>query len=183
MNYVKTSIDGLFIVNSNIFQDNRGSFSRLFCSDKLREIIGTRTIAQINLSVTEKIGSIRGMHFQNSPRSEMKIVRCLKGRVYDVAVDLRTESKTFLKWHSIELSPHNNLAYVIPEGCAHGFQSLEQSSQLLYLHTNFYSPEEEGAVRFNDPLLDIKWPLDPTDISGKDLNHPLLTPNFKGIKP
>ena len=111
----------------------------------------------------------------------MKIVRCLKGRVFDVAVDLRKNSSTFLKWYGVELSPQNHRALVIPEGCAHGFQVLDEDSELLYLHTAFYTPNVEGAVRFNDPQINVDWPLTPTDLSTRDLNHPLLKEDFKGI--
>jgi dTDP-4-dehydrorhamnose 3,5-epimerase len=111
----------------------------------------------------------------------MKIVRCLKGRVFDVAVDLRHGLATFLKWTAVELTPENRLALVIPEGCAHGFQVLEENSELLYLHTAFYTPGAEGAVRFDDPKFGVDWPLEPTDLSMKDLSHPYLEQHFKGI--
>jgi dTDP-4-dehydrorhamnose 3,5-epimerase len=111
----------------------------------------------------------------------MKIVRCLKGRVFDVAVDLRQGSPTFLKWTAVELTPESHLAFVIPEGCAHGFQVLEEDSQLLYLHTAFYTPDVEGAVRFDDPKIAVGWPLAATDLSAKDLTHPYLLDNFKGL--
>lgn len=181
MNLVETSIAGAWVIESNAFQDNRGAFSRLFCMRELHPILGSRTVAQINQSMTRSVGAVRGLHYQNAPQAEMKIVRCLKGRVFDVAVDLRQGSPTFLKWHAVELTPQNNLAYVIPEGCAHGFQVLEEDSQLLYLHTEFYTPEAEGAVRFDDPKIAVNWPLLPTDISARDLGHPHLNENFKGI--
>ncbi|MDD2685719.1 MAG: dTDP-4-dehydrorhamnose 3,5-epimerase [Gallionella sp.] len=181
MNVIEAGISGAFVIESSTFQDNRGAFSRLFCMRELQPILGSRTIAQINQSMTRSVGAVRGLHYQNAPHAEMKIVRCLKGRVFDVAVDLRKESPTFLKWHAVELSPENNLAYVIPEGCAHGFQVLQEDSQLLYLHTEFYSPEVEGAVRFDDPKVAVDWPLPPTDLSARDLSHPLLKENFKGI--
>lgn len=181
MNLVETSIYGAWLLEGKAFQDNRGAFSRLFCSRELQAILGSRTIAQINHSVTCSVGAIRGLHFQNSPHAEMKIVRCLKGRVFDVAVDLRQSSSTFLKWHAVELTPESNFAYVIPEGCAHGFQVLEENSQLLYLHTEFYAPGAEGGVRFDDPQIAVDWPLPPTDLSARDLSHPLINGNFKGL--
>lgn len=181
MKLVKTSIAGAWILESKAFQDNRGAFSRLFCAHELEEIIGSRKIVQINHSMTRGAGAVRGLHFQNPPHAEMKIVRCLKGRVFDVLVDLRKDSPTFLKWHSVELTPQNNLAFVITEGCAHGFQALEADSELLYLHTAFYTPEAEGAVRFDDPRVGVKWPLTPTDLSARDLAHPYLNEDFKGI--
>jgi dTDP-4-dehydrorhamnose 3,5-epimerase len=181
MNLFETGISGAWVLESNSFQDSRGAFTRLFCSRELHAILGLRTIAQINHSMTRSEGAIRGLHYQNSPHAEMKIVRCLKGRVFDVAVDLRKGSSTFLKWNAVELTPESNLAYVIPEGCAHGFQVLEEDSQLLYLHTEFYKPEAEGGVRFDDPQIAVDWPLPPTDLSARDLSHPFINEHFKGL--
>ena len=181
MEIIETQIAGLKIIQSELFQDNRGLFSRFFCAKELELVLNERKIAQINYSKTNNLGAIRGMHYQNKPHSEMKIIRCLKGRVYDVAIDLRKNSLTFLKWHSVELTPENNLAYVIPEGFAHGFQVLEEGSQLLYLHTAFYSPDLEGAIRFDDPKINISWPINPTDLSDKDRNHSYINDQFKGI--
>ncbi len=181
MKLVETHIPGAWVIESKAFQDDRGAFSRLFCSRELKAILGSRTIGQINHSMTRSVGAVRGLHYQKSPHAEMKIVRCLKGRVFDVAVDLRQGSPTFLKWNAVELTPESNLAYAIPEGCAHGFQVLEENSQLLYLHTAFYTPEAEGAVRFDDPRIDVHWLLPPTDLSARDLSHPFLNENFKGV--
>jgi dTDP-4-dehydrorhamnose 3,5-epimerase len=181
MNLVESDIPGAWTIECSAYQDNRGAFSRLYCSQELQSIIGMRTIAQINHSKTQSVGAIRGLHYQNPPFAEVKIVRCLKGRVFDVVVDLRKGSPTFLKWTAIELTPKNHLAFVIPEGCAHGFQVLEEGSELLYLHTAFYEPDAEGAVRFDDPRIGVNWPLTPTDISARDLSHAYLKENFKGI--
>lgn len=181
MNLLETSIAGAWVIESKAFQDNRGAFTRLFCSGELQAIIGPRPIVQINHSMTHSVGAVRGLHYQNPPHAERKIVRCLKGRVFDVAVDLRQGSPTFLKWTAVELTPYNQLALVIPEGCAHGFQVLEEDSELLYLHTAFYTPDAESAVRFNDPLIGVNWPLAPTDLSARDLSHPNLNQSFKGI--
>jgi len=181
MKQVETSISGVWVIESSSFQDNRGVFSRFFCSRELHTILGQRSIEQINQSRTHSIGAVRGLHYQNPPHAEMKIVRCIKGRVFDVAVDLRQGSPSFLKWAAVELTPESNQAFVIPEGCAHGFQVLEPDSELLYLHTAFYFPEAEGAVRFDDPQIGIKWPLASTDLSTRDLSHPYLNEDFKGI--
>jgi dTDP-4-dehydrorhamnose 3,5-epimerase len=181
MNLIETSIPGAWIMETSTLQDNRGAFSRLFCSRELQTVIGQRTIVQINHSMTHNVGTIRGLHYQNPPHAEMKIVRCLKGRVFDVAVDLRQGSPTFLKWTAIELTPENRLAFVIPEGCAHGFQSLEKDSELLYLHTEFYTPDAESAVRYDDPRINIAWPLLPTNLSARDLTHPYIQENLTGI--
>ena len=178
---VATDIPGAWVVESTVFRDHRGAFSRLYCSRELREGVGSRTIVQINQSKTCSIGAVRGLHYQNPPHAEMKIVRCLKGRVFDVAVDLRRGSPTFLKWTSVELTPGSGVAFMIPEGCAHGFQVLEENSELLYLHTASYEPGAEGAVRFDDPRIGIEWPMEATDLSEKDRSHPYLTEAFKGI--
>ena len=177
----KTSLHGVSEIEIETLQDDRGEFSRIYCDEKLREILNGKSIKQINRSMTRKVGAIRGMHFQYAPYAEIKIVRCLKGRVFDVAVDLRANSPTFLKWVGIELSPKNNNAIVIPEGCAHGFQVLDEDSELLYLHSAPYTPIAEGAVRFDEPLVGISWPITPTEVSQRDLSHPYLDNVFKGI--
>lgn len=181
MNILATKIAGVRILESTVFSDERGSFSRLFCATELQEILSERSIVQINLSCTRNVGAVRGLHYQRFPYAEMKIVRCIQGRVFDVAVDLRRESPTFLQWTACELTPESNRSFVIPEGCAHGFQVLEADSRLLYLHTEFYAPEAEGAVCFDDPQVGVAWPLGPTDISVRDLSHPYLDSEFQGI--
>lgn len=181
MNIISTAIDGVFLIETTSMRDQRGSFYRAFCDRQLASILGQRTICQINVSYTEMVGAIRGLHFQAPPHAEMKLVRCLRGRVWDVAVDLRKNSPTFLQWHGVELSPENALMIIIPEGCAHGFQVLEQGSELLYLHTAHYSPESEGGLRYNDEALNICWPMPVTDISQRDTTHPLVSQDFAGL--
>jgi dTDP-4-dehydrorhamnose 3,5-epimerase len=181
MKLSESPIEGVWIAESAVHQDDRGAFSRLFCADEEKAILGDRKIVQINHSLTQAIGAVRGMHYQEPPLAEMKIVRCLRGRVLDVAVDLRKGSPTFLKWTALELTPMSRLAFIIPEGCAHGFQVLEANSELLYLHTAFYTPGAEGAVRYDDPAIGIVWPLPPTDLSERDTSHPYLDIRFEGI--
>jgi|SRR5579871_607640 len=181
MNFVPTPVKDAFEIILSPLQDERGVFSRIFCQDEMKKIGISKNIVQINHSLNKKKGTIRGMHFQYPPHAETKIIRCIKGKVYDVLVDLRKGSDTFLKWHSIELSPDKYNMIVIPEGCAHGFQTLEEDSELLYFHTEFYMPKSEGAIRFDDPLLNIHWPLPAVNISAKDKNYPLLHPSFEGI--
>jgi len=181
MKITHTAIQGLQIIESTAFQDERGAFSRLFCAQELAPILGHRHIVQINQSHTCKVGAIRGMHYQKAPQAEMKIVRCLKGRVFDVVVDLRQDSRTFLQWVALELSPEKRNVFVIPEGCAHGFQVLEANSELLYLHTAYYTPACEGAINFSDPILGIQWPLPPAELSARDKNHPFLNEQFPGL--
>jgi dTDP-4-dehydrorhamnose 3,5-epimerase len=177
-----TSIPGLVVVETTPHIDNRGAFARMYCDHELASIIGLRRIVQINHSRTVAIGAVRGMHYQHPPYAEMKLVRCLKGRVWDIAVDLRYDSPSFLQSYAEELTPANSRMMVIPEGFAHGFQVLEQESELLYLHTAPYTPEAEGGLRHDDPSLAINWPLAVTDLSARDASHPLIDSNFSGIR-
>lgn len=181
MNIRRIGIAGAAVVEGQPHTDHRGAFSRLFCGAALVDVIGDRHIVQVNHSCTCVVGAVRGMHFQHPPHAEMKLVRCIQGRVWDVLVDLRAGSPTFLQWHAEELSPDRSRMLVIPEGCAHGFQVLEPDSELLYLHTAFYTPESEGALRFDDPRLAINWPLQVADLSERDKNHALLTDDFAGF--
>jgi dTDP-4-dehydrorhamnose 3,5-epimerase len=181
MRIQKTAIDGVCIVENDTFRDSRGAFSRLFCARGLAEVLGSRSVVQINFSQTSRVGAIRGMHFQYSPYAEMKVVRCLAGRVFDVAVDLRLGSPTLLAWMGLELAAGDGRALVIPEGCAHGFQVLQPNSELLYIHTAYYMPQFEGGVQVDDPRINIKWPLAPTDLSAKDRTRLPLPDTFKGI--
>ena len=176
-----TPIVDLVMAESKAFKDERGAFARLFCQQELSSVIGQRKIVQINHSCTDAVGAVRGLHFQHAPHAEMKLVRCLKGKVWDVAVDLRPHSPCYKRWYALELSPQNSNMMVIPEGFAHGFQVLEAGSELLYLHTAFYDPEAEDGVRHDDPTLGITWPLPVTDISERDSSHAYIDTNFKGI--
>lgn len=176
-----TQLNGVHVVETTPFVDHRGSFARLFCAEELSEVMGQRHVVQINQSCTKAVGSIRGLHYQHAPHAEMKLVRCVKGRVWDVAVDLRAGSTTFMQWHAEELTPQNGRMLVIPEGCAHGFQVLESDSELFYLSTALYTPAGEGGVRFDDPRLNIDWPLPVADLSGRDRSQPLLAADFEGL--
>lgn len=178
-----TPIAGVFEAFSMPHVDERGSFARLFCETELAEAHAGRHIEQINHSFTRDAGAIRGMHYQIAPAAEAKWVRCLSGRVFDVAVDLRRGSPTFLRWHAIELDAARMNAVFIPEGCAHGFQVLSPDSTLLYLHTAAFRPELQRAVRWNDPRIAIDWPLPATVISDRDRSPPDLEPTFEGIAP
>ena len=181
MKTFRTSIPGVFVAETTPFKDQRGAFYRAFCDQELVSLLLGRAIRQINVSRTEAVGAIRGLHYQHPPHAEMKLVRCLRGRVWDLALDLRRDSATFLRWHAEELSSDNARMVVIPEGCAHGFQVLDAGSELLYLHTAPYESESEGGVRFDDPAVEIAWPLAATDISQRDGSHPFLTGDFSGI--
>jgi dTDP-4-dehydrorhamnose 3,5-epimerase len=178
----ETEISGVLIVESQWRGDIRGGFSRLFCMRELEHWLQGRKIVQVNQSLTTKVGSIRGLHYQNPPFCEMKIINCMEGSVFDVAVDLRRGSSTYLKYVGAELSSENHRMLVVPEGCAHGFQVLKPNSRLLYFHTEYYAPESEGGIRYDDNLLKIDWPLAVTNVSEKDLNHSLLDTEYKGIR-
>jgi dTDP-4-dehydrorhamnose 3,5-epimerase len=171
-----TPIAGLFELLATPFSDHRGAFLNVFRRQEpaFSESWGDRQIAQVNISRTEQKGAIRGMHLQAHPYGEAKLVRCLHGRVWDVAVDLRGASSSFGHWHAVELCPEQANGLLIPEGCAHGFQVLEAGSELLYLHSGAWVAEAETGVRFNDPALAIPWPLPPLGLSERDLNLPLL---------
>lgn len=181
LSIAQTSLGGVLTVRSNPVTDERGYFERLFCVDELKSAITGRSIAQVNHSCTNRPGAVRGLHYQNPPHAETKFVRCIRGKVFDVALDLRQGSPTFLRWHAEELSAENQVMLVIPEGVAHGFQVLTPQSELLYFHTAPYAPGAEGAVRFDDPRAAIVWPLPPTDISVRDMQHPHLANHFQGI--
>jgi dTDP-4-dehydrorhamnose 3,5-epimerase len=171
-----TPIAGVLELVGQTFSDHRGAFLNAFRAQEppFTRAWGDRSIAQVNLSRTEAVGAVRGLHLQAAPHSEAKLVRCLQGRVWDVAVDLRPGSPTYGQWHAVELSPDQANALLIPEGCAHGFQVLESSSELLYLHSGAWAPEAETGVRFNDPQLAIAWPLPPLGLSERDLALPWL---------
>lgn len=181
MEISETKLEGVFVISNSVIGDSRGSFSRLFCNREFAPLMGKRKIVQINHSFTKVIGALRGLHFQNPPNAEMKFVRCLKGKVFDVALDLRKESPTFLQWHAEILSPERNNVIIIPEGFAHGFQVLEEDSELLYLHTAHYEKKAEAGIRFDDPAHCINWPLPVADISERDKNHPFIEKNWRGI--
>jgi dTDP-4-dehydrorhamnose 3,5-epimerase len=181
MKIVETELADLKIVESSPQSDDRGAFMRLYCTSELGDVLGTRRIAQINHSRTTQVGAVRGMHFQRPPHAEMKLIRCLRGRVWDVAVDIRADSPTFLQWHAEELVGNDGQMIVIPEGFAHGFQVLEPDSELLYLHTAAYHPAAEGGPLHDDPRVGISWPLHPLGLSSRDLNHPALDNAFTGV--
>ena len=170
----RTLLSGVFELHSHPFADHRGAFLNAFRSQEnaYSRSWGDRGIAQVNLSRTEAVGTIRGLHLQAEPHSEAKLVRCLSGRVWDVAVDLRLDSLTYGQWHAVELSPDQGNALLIPEGCAHGFQVLEPGSELLYLHSGMWKQEAETGVRWDDPQLAVSWPLPAMHLSDRDLNLP-----------
>jgi dTDP-4-dehydrorhamnose 3,5-epimerase len=181
MKFQPTILPGSYVIELEPYADERGWFARYYCKDEFQKIGHTAEWVQMNQSVTTQKGTIRGMHFQLSPHKEIKLVRCISGAVFDVIIDLRKDSSSFLKWFGVELSAGNRKMLYIPEGFAHGFQSLADDTALLYHHSEYYHPTAESGLRHDDPLLAIKWPLPVTLVSQRDSSHPLLDNNFKGI--
>ena len=181
MRILPTVVPDLDIAETTTRSDARGAFTRLFCQAELASLLGSRQVVQVNQSCTTTVGAIRGLPYQHPPHAEMKFVRCLKGRVWDVAVDIREDSPTFLKWHAEELSQAGAQMMIIPEGFAHGFQTLESNVELLYLHTAFFEPSAEGGLMYDDPRLAIRWPLPVSDVSARDSAHPYVSPSWSGI--
>ena len=181
MKIKQTSLQDAFIIDPEPFKDDRGLFTRVFCQRELESILNSKSIVQINHSLTRQKGAVRGMHFQYPPKAEIKMVKCLGGSIFDVMIDLRKGSHTFMKWHGEVLTAKNMKMMFIPEGFAHGFQTLEKDCEVLYLSTEFYDPEHEGGVRYNDPKINISWPLTVTNISKKDQNCAILSPDFEGL--
>jgi len=177
----ESTIDGLLVITSPKISDERGSFSRLYCYDSLQEMTNGLPIRQINRSFNRHKGTVRGLHYQLSEQPEYKVVRCIQGQALDIIVDLRKGSKSFLQCEKVNLSAELNNAILIPPGCAHGFQTLEQDSELLYLHTGDYDTEHEHGVRIDDPQLNIILPLPITQISVRDKSFSLLSENFEGL--
>ena len=164
------------------YQDKRGYLSRVFCYEELKKNKINFNIKQINITLTKKKGTIRGLHFQLPPHSEIKMVSCIKGKIFDVIVDLRKNSKTFLQTHSEILSEKNQKSLIVPKGFAHGFQALEDNCEILYFHSENYNSDYEDGIKYNDPQLSIKWPKNITNISKRDDNFKLILENFKGLK-
>jgi dTDP-4-dehydrorhamnose 3,5-epimerase len=176
-----TPLDGLKIVQRQRLGDARGFLARLYCADELAEAGWHHAIAQINHTHTARRGTVRGMHFQHPPHAEVKLVSCLRGEVWDVALDVRAGSPTFLQWHAERLSGDNGRALWIPEGFAHGFQALSDDVDMLYLHTHAHAPAAEGGLHPLDTRLSIAWPLPITELSARDAGHPAIDDRFKGV--
>lgn len=149
--------------------------------EELEPILSGRRLEQINHSLTIRKGTVRGLHYQNPPHSEVKMVTCLRGRVFDVAVDLRRNSPTFLRWYGVELRADEPITLWVPEGCAHGFQSLEDHCELIYFNTRRYCPEAERGLHPEDPRLGIRWPMPIVELSTRDARFPFLTEEFEGV--
>lgn len=179
--FTPTPLSGLTLVQRKVNEDPRGFLSRFFCADEFREAGMDLPIAQINHTLTRSKGAVRGFHFQYPPHAETKLVSCLQGEIFDVAVDLRRESPTFLHWHGVTLSGRNRQSLLIPQGYAHGFQTLQEDCELIYLHSAAFHPSAEGAVNVVDPALRVVWPLAIAELSERDRHHKMIEPNFQGI--
>lgn len=180
---IPTRIDGVFRIASRPLGDSRGYLARSFCAEELAAAGWPGSVTQANITHTRKKGTVRGLHFQHPPHAEAKLVRCLRGEIWDVAVDLRADSPTFLQWHAEVLSPENMSALLIPQGCAHGFQALTDDVDMLYMHSTAHAPASEGGLHVSDPRLAIAWPLPIGEMSARDCSFPPLINDFKGIRP
>lgn len=178
-----TPIAGVKIIRRKRLGDSRGFLERLFCGEELGAAGWTEPVAQINRTFTAQRGAVRGMHFQYPPATEMKLVTCIQGSVFDVAVDLRRGSPTFLRWYGHVLSADDDVSLLLPEGCAHGLQALTADVAILYLHSAAYDAAAEGAISPLDPRVAIAWPLPIGEMSERDAAHPPLTDSFIGIDP
>jgi len=171
MKFTETHLKGSYVIDLEKLGDDRGFFARAFCKREYSELNLSSNICQINNSLSKRSGTLRGMHFQIAPKSEDKIVRCIKGAIYDVIIDLRPNSGTFGKWFGVELNEKNRKTLFVPKGFAHGNISLLDNSELIYLVTEYYSSEHERGIRWDDQFFGIKWPIEPVEISVKDRNH------------
>ena len=174
MKFLETPLSGLYVLELETLQDDRGFFARSFCANEFKTIGLDSAIAQCNISFNEKAGTLRGLHFQAPPHEEAKLIRCTRGGIYDVAVDLRPNSATYLRWYAVDLTMDNRRMLFVPRGFAHGFQTLVDSTEVFYLMFEFYHPESARGLRWDDPTLAISWPLNSVTISDKDRMLPLI---------
>ena len=181
MKIINTNLKENYNIILSSFSDTRGVFTRLFCSKKFKNLLGKKKIVQINYSKTKLKGSVRGMHYQINPFKEAKFIICVRGKIYDIAIDIRKNSKNFLRYQHTILSDKNKVINFIPEGFAHGFQTMTDNCELIYFHTNEYKKKYECSILYNEPLVDIKWPLKIKHISYKDKNIKKLNKKFVGI--
>lgn len=182
MKFRKTPIHSVYVIETASLDDQRGSFSRVYCRDENLENEIDMRIAQINRSMNYVTGTVRGLHYQDGPASEIKRVTCVSGRVFDIILDLRAGSSTFLKWIGVELSSENKKIIHIPKGCAHGFQTLAPNTELIYFHSEPYTPDCYHGINIDDPNIDIQLPIDVVRISERDAKLPFIKPGFIGIK-
>ena len=178
MKFTETPLKGAYTIDLEKKGDDRGFFARFFCKNELAEQGLNNEIVQINNSLSQHKGTLRGMHYQLPPYEEDKIVRCLHGSLYDVIIDLRQDSPTFGRWFGEELTEENRKMMYVPKGFAHGLVTLQPDTEILYLVTQYYAPDYERGIRWNDPKFNIQWPIEPVEISEKDRNHPDFDPEL-----
>ena len=174
MIFQKTNLEGAYIIESEKIEDERGFFVNLWNKDDARKNSLETELTESNVAFNQKKGTIRGFHYQLSPYEGAKLIRCTKGSVWDITLDLRPNSKTFKEWISVELTESNYKLNYIPAGCAHAYQTLEDNSEVVYLMTQQYMPEYENGIQFSDPTFNVNWPLEPTEISKKDKSWKLF---------
>lgn len=174
MKFIETKFNDAYLIELVKIGDERGYFGRIWCENILKEKGLNTKIAQINTSFNAEKGTLRGLHYQKSPHEEAKIISCIKGSIFDVIVDLRPDSSTYLQWQGFHLNETERTMLYVPEGFAHGYQATSNDTAIIYPTTEFYAPESEAGVRWNDPSLNIEWPLDPTNLSKKDASWPNL---------
>lgn len=172
MIFTQTKLTGAYIIEIKQIKDERGFFGRSWCKKEMIDHGLNGNVVQSNTSLSNKKGTIRGMHYQKHPYEETKLIRCTRGAVYDVIVDLRKDSPTYLDWFGIELTEDNYKMLYVPEKFAHGFVTLKDNSEVTYLVTEFYTPGSEVGLRYNDPKLNIQWPTEVLVVSEKDQKHP-----------
>jgi dTDP-4-dehydrorhamnose 3,5-epimerase len=177
----ETELAGLYVLLRKPLTDERGWFERMYCTDDLAEVLGSRTIVQVNRTLTRANATVRGLHYQVQPSAEAKLVSCLRGAIFDVAVDLRRNSPTLLRWHAETLSAENHRSLFVPEGFAHGFQTLGADCEVLYFTTAAHDPSAERGLHAQDPRVAIAWPLAIEQLSERDASHPALALDFDGI--
>ena len=178
MQFEKTPIDGVQVVHLDRRTDERGFFARVFCENEFGAANMPMRIAQINNSLSARAGTLRGLHYQLPPSAETKVIRCLRGAIFDVALDIRPGSPSFGEWFGARLDEENRDMLTVPRGCAHAILTLEPNTEILYLVDNFYDPASERGIRWNDPTIDIAWPIEPVEVSEKDSSWPELDPEW-----
>jgi dTDP-4-dehydrorhamnose 3,5-epimerase len=181
VHFIPTKLAGAWIIELQPHTDDRGFFARTFCEEEFRARGLVERFVQCNISYNERKGTIRGLHYQIAPASEVKLVRCTVGALLDVIVDLRPTSLTYLQSYSVELAAGSRLAIYVPEGFAHGFQTLEDSTEVYYQMSEFYAPKLGRGLRYDDPKLDLNWPLSVSSISPQDLSWPFLSETVEGL--
>jgi dTDP-4-dehydrorhamnose 3,5-epimerase len=173
MTFTETTLEGAFVIDLERIEDARGFFARAWCAREFQDHKLTNRVAQCNLAFNKQKWTLRGMHYQVAPHEEAKVIRCTRGAIFDVIIDLRQGSPTYKKWFGVELTSENRKALYVPEGFAHGYQTLEDDTEVFYLVSEFYTSEAERGVRWNDPAFGIEWPeMEHVEISNKDQTWP-----------